>query len=688
MVENNKPDVSTSAESLPGLKYIAGVDVQSALMLDPAARHDGFKELEAWVDGSLDIYRPEFTPLLFPVFVHFYLDLIQLGLKEAAVRFYEAYSPRLMPAHSAILHHLSTLLLPIHMTTDEEAARFRKEPYRLRMSKSGFALFVGWLTDGMGGTGGGVGDSFGGEKGRRGRDAVLRVVNAHLKIDVAATTSALLSQGNLEETTGLVSSLVGGGSPATKGKTSTQVDPPSFNAAQSPLKLGKPPVDPALREEADRLIKETVEEDGTSMDIDRPKDKQDGDLPGVAPEDMPPLPPSFREVDVRREVARVADERKRIRLDPTLLQSSATAEVAPGRRKAVALPSVCMYTLHDVPDGNIPCATFSQDSSLLAAGFEQSYIRLWNLKGEKMRGLRSDFDVNNVREARDLRRIRDKSGSTTRKLIGHSAPVYSVAFDPLAGSAGPPHWLLSSSADATIRLWSLDTLANVVAYRGHESPVWDVQWGPLGTYFASGSRDRTARLWCTDRVAPLRVFAGHLSDVDVVRFHPNSLYLATGSSDWTARLWDVQRGACVRVFVGHQGGITALAFSPDGRYLASGGDDLSINLWDLISGRRIKKMMGHNAAIHSLSFSAESNVLVSGGADWTVRCWDVKSAGGNVASLGEDVTEKNETSDLLATFPTKRTPVVDVQFTPRNMVLSTGPIQPANANQAWPSFLS
>lgn len=61
----------------------------------------------------------------------------------------------------------------------------------------------------------------------------------------------------------------------------------------------------------------------------------------------------------------------------------------------------------------------------------------------------------------------------------------------------------------------MDTLTNVVAYRGHQGPVWDAQWSPMGVYFATGSRDRTARLWSTDRVSALRVYAGHLSDVDV-----------------------------------------------------------------------------------------------------------------------------------------------------------------------------
>lgn len=198
--------------------------------------------------------------------------------------------------------------------------------------------------------------------------------------------------------------------------------------------------------------------------------------------------------------------------------------------------------------------------------------------------------------AASLRKIREKGGSTTRKLVGHSGPVYSVAFDPIGGSAAPPKYLLSCSADATTRLWSLDTMTNVVAYRGHQNPVWDVQWSPMGIYFATASRDRTARLWSTDRSNALRIYAGHLSDVDVrflilliifapvsclfffwqcVRFHPNSLYLATGSSDRTARLWDVQRGNCVRVFIGHQNIVSTMAFSPDGKTLATAGMSIS-----------------------------------------------------------------------------------------------------------------
>jgi WD40 repeat protein len=106
-------------------------------------------------------------------------------------------------------------------------------------------------------------------------------------------------------------------------------------------------------------------------------------------------------------------------------------------------------------------------------------------------------------------------GTVVRKLIGHSGPVYSLSFDPMAGASAAPSHLLSSSQDGSVRLWSIDTWQNVVVYKGHADPIWDVQWAPMGVHFATASRDRTARLWMTERIAPVRMYAGHLSDVEV-----------------------------------------------------------------------------------------------------------------------------------------------------------------------------
>jgi len=66
-----------------------------------------------------------------------------------------------------------------------------------------------------------------------------------------------------------------------------------------------------------------------------------------------------------------------------------------------------------------------------------------------------------------------------------------------------------------VRLWSLHSYTNVVAYKGHSFPVWALDISPQCLYFATGSQDRTARLWNLEYTFPLRIFTGHLQDVDV-----------------------------------------------------------------------------------------------------------------------------------------------------------------------------
>ena len=46
----------------------------------------------------------------------------------------------------------------------------------------------------------------------------------------------------------------------------------------------------------------------------------------------------------------------------------------------------------------IPSMTFSQDLSLMAAGFQESYIRLWSLKGKELKGYRNDFQPSQIKD--------------------------------------------------------------------------------------------------------------------------------------------------------------------------------------------------------------------------------------------------------------------------------------------------
>lgn len=300
--------------------------------------------------------------------------------------------------------------------------------------------------------------------------------------------------------------------------------------------------------------------------------------------------------------------------------------------------------------------------------------------------------------------------ASSRRLVGHSGPIYAVAFSPStinpdpSGPSTSSQYLLSASEDKSVRLWSLDVWQCLVAYRGHDNPIWDLQWGPYGHYFLTGSNDRTARLWATDHIEPLRIYVGHENDVDCVAFHPNNLYVFTGSCDRTVRMWHTAGGNCLRLFTGHTGNVTAIACSPDGRTLASADDMGNIILWTLETGRRKKRMRGHGkGGVWSLSWSVESTVLVSCGADQTVRVWDAVqetnestskvadstaaakadgalttkgASGAPVTGAKKSAKDSGVTADQISAFQTKESPVYKVQFTRMNLVLAGGAYLP------------
>lgn len=117
-----------------------------------------------------------------------------------------------------------------------------------------------------------------------------------------------------------------------------------------------------LRTETERVAREKAMLEGiqsTQYDISLARPQI---VPGmIAPTeaDLPPLPPNFKTTDVEREVSAIRDARKRIRLEPSTLNNLDPASPQASAARARALPSICAYTLHDVPEGYVTvCLVF------------------------------------------------------------------------------------------------------------------------------------------------------------------------------------------------------------------------------------------------------------------------------------------------------------------------------------------
>ncbi|KAG0128182.1 WD40-repeat-containing domain protein [Tuber indicum] len=634
-----------------GRPILSNLDDQPSIKYEKAYGH-----LKSWIENSLDIYKPELRRLLFPVFVHSFLQLVKEGYMKPSQDFFGEHSAEHATAHANDLKKFKAISLPQHIDDDHLARLYRENKYKVNFSKTTSNLLMHFLE----------------ETEDNGGRIILRIINDHIEMRTTAGRPTMFGEeeGILGEDEGITGH--------TSGRSESGAPLPALKLGLLPMPADfMADVEDELRDEDAMGAENAVGGDfGVSLLDEFQKKIKREESEDSPMRDHIPLPP-YTGVDIEREVRLVKESREKMKLSGP---------------PALALPSVLMYTFHNTNDG-LQCVDFSEDGTIAAGGFAESYVRIFSIKGAP---LVSIIPTENAPVA-----------PKTRRLIGHSGPIYGVSISP------DKKYLLSCSEDKSVRLWSLATYTALVSYKGHDSPVWDVRFGPYGHYFATASHDHTARLWSCDHIYPLRIFAGHLDDVDTIIFHPNSAYVFTGSTDKTIRMWDVQTGNSVRLFTGHTGPVRALAISPNGKWLASAGLDSTIMLWDIASGKRLKTMRGHGkTSIYSLTFSMEGTILLSGGADNTVRCWDVAygtgaptaeapegvgataaAGGGGVLPGGDGATKVDGTSttgvpnkrkrteivatpDHLQVFYTKKSPVYKVQFTRKNLCLAASANMP------------
>ena len=554
-----------------------------------------FSRLRAWTDDALDIYKPEVKRLLWPIFVYAYLDMVKQLFAKDATRLFQKFGEDFRKEHEYDMRSLEHITLPEH-GEDKIAKLYRDNRYRLSLSNSAYIYFMQFLES----------------LPQQGYKLFMSIIESNLDLrqtDRAADDRFSFASVIQRGIDGQDMPAEDEGIPGHRPGNAVSSTDPNVGNNLATLKLGKLPME--------KDCEEDVRGDLEDLDLKNPPGPgkptlvQTHELVNIKQEDEDEGPnraeipfPASTARDVAMEVQKIRENRDRLKIE------SRTGGIGPGL-------SVVMYTFHNTHD-SINCFDFSGDQNLVAAGFAESYIRIWTMDGSALGEPAPTGQRQN-----------------SQRLIGHSGPVYCVSFAPStfnpadnpsdpASADTSPQWLLSSSGDGTVRLWSLDVFQCVVVYKGHVGPVWSISWGPFGHYFASGGHDKTARIWLTDKIRQVRFLAGHDDDVDVVAWHPNNAYVFTASCDKTVRMWSLNTGSAVRMFTGHTSMITAMACSKNGKILASADDTGVILLWDLAPGRLLKKMRGHGkGGIWSLSWSAESTVLVSGGADCTVRAWDV-----------------------------------------------------------------
>jgi F-box/WD-40 domain protein 7 len=190
--------------------------------------------------------------------------------------------------------------------------------------------------------------------------------------------------------------------------------------------------------------------------------------------------------------------------------------------------------------------------------------------------------------------------------------------------------LLTASADATVRVWDVQSKRCRHVFDDHRRPVLSL--AVTDGYICTGGYDHRIFVYENDQARSYRHLATLEGHTDAVR----SLVLVddvlcSASYDGTIRVWSLPDGnprggtnanpACKAVLRGHSAPVRVLATANG--YLFSGSYDGTVRAWDVSTYACLATLKGHSKAVRGLT--SVGRWVISGSDDTTCRVWDAQS---------------------------------------------------------------
>jgi WD40 repeat protein len=183
--------------------------------------------------------------------------------------------------------------------------------------------------------------------------------------------------------------------------------------------------------------------------------------------------------------------------------------------------------------------------------------------------------------------------------------------------------LVSGGFDGKVRVWRVDSGAEVACLEGHKDRALRAAFLRGGRLVASVAISGQLIVHDVEskRIAwQKKAHAGR--PVVGLACCPRRDELATGGGDGLVRVWDAE-GRLLRTLRGHTAGVLVLAYDSEGEVLASAGYDQTVRLWDAVTGKELRVLRGHSETVWSLAFAPDGQTLYSAAADRRIVAWDV-----------------------------------------------------------------
>ncbi len=306
--------------------------------------------------------------------------------------------------------------------------------------------------------------------------------------------------------------------------------------------------------------------------------------------------------------------------------------------------------------GSVTALAMTPDGKLVISGSDDKTLKVWSLEtGTELFTLNGHSkSVNAVVVTPDSKLVISGSDDKTLKvwsletraelftLTGHHGSVRALAVTPdgklvISGSGNMRNPFASTenifdellsffngSTENTLKVWNLETGAELFTLPGHSESVNALIATPDGKQVISGSSDKTLKVWNLETGVELFTLTGHSNWVNAVAVTPDGKQVISGSSDKTLKVWNLETGKKLFTLTGHSGLVNAVVVAPDSKQIISGSSDKTLKVWSLEAGADALTFTGHGSSLNAVAVTSDGKRVIFGD-DYTLKIWDLEA---------------------------------------------------------------
>lgn len=189
-------------------------------------------------------------------------------------------------------------------------------------------------------------------------------------------------------------------------------------------------------------------------------------------------------------------------------------------------------------------------------------------------------------------------------------------------------------------------------FQGHEKPVTNLKYSKDYRYLISSSEDTTIRIWSFKNKKEVSKFEGHLGSVNSIAVNSSDTKLISGGSDCSICFWDVQRGDLIKKIRPHTADVNSVCFNDDASIAISGSVDTTAKIWDCRSNGNMPVQILAEAKDSITCVKTGRYEIFTTSVDGKLRIYDIRKGCLTIDKVADsliDIELSNDTQTMLLT---------------------------------------